>query len=143
MLTVEPMTDPFTGGLLITISRWGSNNVPFITVSFLKMLSIPPVPGKLKVRRSEVTPPDKTILVEERMNFAVGDVTLITKTSVELPTSVRVDFTRLIEFTQITLSGPVLVMVVLPVMSPNIWVHGSPASVAERARASALSWLRF
>ena len=77
------------------------------------------------------------------MKLAVGDVTLITKTSVELPTSVRVDFTRLIEFTQITLSGPVLVMVVLLVMSPKVWVHGRPASVAERARASALSWLRF
>jgi len=77
------------------------------------------------------------------MKLAVGDVTLITKTSVELPTSVRVDFTRLIEFTQITLSDPVLVMVVLAVMSPKVWVHGRPASVAERARASALSWLRF
>ena len=77
------------------------------------------------------------------MKLAVGDLTLITKTSVELPTSVRVDFTRLIEFTQITLSGPVLVMVVLIVMFPKVWVHGRAASCAERARASALSWLRF
>jgi len=74
---------------------------------------------------------------------AVGDVTLITKVSVALPTSVMADFTRLIEFTQITLTGPVLVMVLLAVMSPKVWVHGRPASDAERARASALSWLRF
>jgi len=38
-----------------------ANNVPLITVSFLKMLSIPPVPGKLKITRSAVNPPDKTI----------------------------------------------------------------------------------
>ena len=77
------------------------------------------------------------------MKPAVGDVTLITKVSVALPTSVMADFTRLIEFTQITLTGPVLVMVLLAVMSPKVWVHGRPASDAERARASALSWLRF
>src|SRR5207248_10160308 len=45
-VTVEPMTDPFTGGLSITISRCGANNVPFITVGCLKTFSIPPVPGK-------------------------------------------------------------------------------------------------
>ena len=77
------------------------------------------------------------------MKLAVGELTLITKTSVELPTSVRVDFTRLIEFTQITLTGPVLVIVLLAVMSPKVWVHGRAASVAERARAAALSGLRF
>ena len=79
------------------------------------------------------------------MKAAVGDVTLITKRSqpLPLPTSVRVFFTRLIEFTEITLSCPVLIMVVLPVMSPKVWVHCRPASSAERARASALSWLRF
>ncbi len=57
-------------------------------------------------------------------------MTLITKTSVplELPINVRVFFTRLIEFTQITLSCPVLVMVVLPVISPKVWVHCRPAS---------------
>ncbi len=31
-----------------------------------------------------------------------------------------------IDFTQIKLSCPVLVMVVLPVMSPKVWVHCRP-----------------
>ena len=77
------------------------------------------------------------------MKLAVGEVTLITKTLQELPTNVRVDFTKLIEFTQITLSPPFPVMVVLLVMFPKVWVHGRPASVAESARTSLLSWLRF
>jgi hypothetical protein len=33
-----------------------------------------------------------------------------------------------IEFTQITLSCPVLVMVVLPVKSPKVWIYWRPAS---------------
>jgi hypothetical protein len=57
---------------------------------------------------------------EQRMKPAVGDVTLTTKRSEELPFSVMAAVVRLIEFTRITLSGPVLVMVVLRVMFPKV-----------------------
>ena len=63
-----------------------------------------------------------------RTNEAVGEVTLITKVSLEVPFSVRVFLVRLIEFAEITLTCVLLVMVVLPVMSPKVWVHCRPAS---------------
>ena len=44
---------------------------------------------------------------------------------------------RLIEFPQITLTGPVLVMVGLPVKSPKVWVGGRHAICAERANTAA------
>jgi hypothetical protein len=73
------------------------------------------------------------------MKPAVGDVTLITSRSVPLesPVSVSVFFIGLIEFAQITLSCPVLIMVALPVMSPKVWYSvGLQVDVGSHRRAA-------
>src|SRR5215208_5445880 len=94
--------------------RYGARNVPYATVTVLKMLTSAPGPMKFQMMLFGWTPPASTICDELKLK---PPVTLMTKTELGVPEIVSVPLTRLTPPRLITLTpGPPLIVVVLVIV---------------------------